>query len=194
MSKWAVENFSPYDNIQYVKLTALGAYVLDRTDTYNASFKLASNKFVLSESNTNIIIEEEMSPESTEVTLRTFAQKISSKRYNTDFQLFLQNCGSRQMLEYRIRELSAMVNHIIPPLWKDFFAELKGKINPLKLVEDFQVYQISPNNAYLIQLISKDEELRKCVFRAEGFYLLIFKSQLALFQKRLKEFGYLMMN
>ena len=194
MSKWGVLNFSPYDHIQYVRLTALGAYILDFTDKYVPAFQLANNKFSLSETNLHIIIEEEVSPQATQMLLADFSKKISPKRYSTDYQTFLKGCLNSRVLQMRINSLSALVNKEIPKHWLDFFAELKNKVNPIKAVSDFFVYQIPANNTTIIQLISKDEELRKYVFRAEGFFLLIHKDKLEPFKKRLQEFGYLLLD
>ena len=73
----------------------------------------------------------------------------------------------------------------------DFFQELKGKIDPFDKITDITVFQIPTDNKSLIEIIAKDDKLKSLCIKAEGFRILVEKSKLPNFKKRLREFGYL---
>jgi hypothetical protein len=185
--------FSFYDNLKYVRLTGLGEYVLGKTAIYSPDFQSDNNKFVLSDTNLTILIESQESADTTKMLLSDFAEKISATRYKTDYQIFLKGCKSQVELQNKIKMFKALVDKKTPQVWAEFFEELLKKINPAKLLSDCLVYQIPKENVALIQLISNDKDLRDCVMRAEEFCIIVQKTRLNAFRKRLQEFGYLLL-
>jgi hypothetical protein len=185
--------FSFYDNLKYTRLTALGEYVLSKAKKYLPDFQSDSNKFVLSDTNLTIVIEAEERADSTKMLLTDFAEKISATRYKTDYKIFLKGCKSQMELQNKIKMFKSLMDKKTPQIWAEFFEELLKKINPAKLLPDCLVYQIPKENVGLIQLISNDKELRDCIMRAEEFCIIVQKSRLNAFRKRLQEFGYLLL-
>jgi hypothetical protein len=193
LTNWLKDSYSFYDGLKYVRLTNLGKYVFGRIPKYEPILRASKNVFSLSETNLNILIESEESPETTQMLLSEFGEKISQKRYYTDYQIFLKSCKLKTDVSNRISLFRTIVGKNIPAIWQSFFAELLQKVNPLEGAGNCHLFKIPADNTPLIQLISKDEILRKCVFRAEGFYLIIPPENLNTFRKRLQEFGYLLL-
>jgi hypothetical protein len=181
--------FSSYDELKYVRLTALGAYVTDKIKTYESSTALNKSSIELSKDSLTIITDK--NDTTADVILAPYAEQITPNRYRTDYTFFLKECKTKKDLENKINLFKQTVTDKLPPNWLDFFKELNGKIDPFKKVANITVFQIPMDNQSLIQIIARDEKLKSLCTKAEGYRILVEKKQLAAFKKRLREFGYL---
>lgn len=180
--------FSPYDGLQYVKLTELGAYVVGKQQTYKIPEEAETTPLTLSEDSLMILSDE--TDKSADVVLRNFAHKVGMNRYQTDATTFLEGCTSKKSIQEKIALFQETVTDKLPSNWKAFFDELLENINPLKNVsKNYTLFQIPSNNRTLIQLIAQDPILKKLILKGEGFHIFVSKANLPNFKKRLKEFG-----
>ncbi len=180
--------FSPYDGLQYVKLTELGAYVIGKRQSYKIPEAAATTPLTLSEDSLMILSDE--TDVSADIILQNFAHKVGMNRYQTDAAIFLDGCTSKKGIQEKISLFQETVTDQLPSNWKAFFDGLLGNINPLKNVsKHYTLFQIPSNNRTLIQLIAQDPVLKKLVLKGEGFHIFVSKSNLKDFKKRLKEFG-----
>ena len=181
--------FSSYDELKYVRLTPLGAYVTNKTKTYENSTILSESSIELSKDSLTIITDK--NDTTADVILAPYAEQITPNRYRTDYTFFLKECKTKRDLENKINLFKQTVTDKLPPNWLDFFKELNGKIDPFTKVANITVFQIPMDNASLIQIIARDEKLKSLCTKSEGYRILVEKKKLAGFKKRLREFGYL---
>lgn len=182
--------FSPYDELKYVRLTPLGYYITGNTDIYVPPKGSSGSEILLSEDSLTIIVDAE--DEVAGTLLEPYAERISQSRFQTDYRIFLKECRSKKELNNKINLFQQFISNELPSNWEAFFAELRRKIDPLDEIKDIRIFKIPSDNDTLIRLVARDAKLKKLVIKAEGYHLLIEKSKMSAFKKRLQEFGYFM--
>jgi len=190
LSTPGTSGYSPYDELKYIKLNKLGAYVLGISDTYEASENVSKSSIELSDKSLTIVIDE--ADHTAPILLRPYAQRASPNRYKTSFSYFLSFVSDKKTLEDKITLFKQTVKADIPENWNQFFDDLRKKIDPVKKLFGYNIFQIPPDNKDLMGLIAKDAILQKLCLKAEGYHIIIKNSDLNKFKNRLQEFGYLM--
>ena len=181
---------SYYDKLKYVRLTALGAYVLDLTSEYAAPAAISQSTITLSDDSLTIIIDE--SDTTAPIVLEPYTQRVSPNRFRTDFSFFLKGVANKKQLNDKITLFKQSVKTDIPPNWTSFFEELDRKIDPLKAVKNVKIFSIPTTNEELLQLIAKDPVFQQICFKAEGYLIIVTNKNMPKFKQRLQEFGYLL--
>jgi hypothetical protein len=184
-------NISPFDSLDYIRLTPLGRYALGVTDEYDppeqdhvAYFELDPDR---------LIIRSLVNPNPYAQLLTDTSVPISSNRFETSALSFLANCHKREDVENHIRIFRQFISSELPPLWEQFFHSLLQHCHPL--TEDKTVYKhytLDPENRDLIQLVTSDPVLRQIVIRAEGYRIMVKMDDLKKFETQLKKHGYLL--
>ncbi|MFK7908516.1 MAG: hypothetical protein AB8B69_25515, partial [Chitinophagales bacterium] len=180
--------FSPYDGLQYVKLTELGAYVSSEYRTYTPPKESQVRPLVLSEDSLMILSDE--NDTAAPILLQNFTQRVGTNRYQTDAAIFLAECKFEEEIKEKIDLFRQTIGGELPKNWEAFFGSLLQNINPFKDVsQEYILLQLPADNRDLIQLIAQDTLLKKYVLKGEQFHIFVSKSNLSKFKNRLKEFG-----
>jgi len=183
--------FSPYDGLQYVRLTDLGAYVFGKTKEYTKPVNVQKVPLILSKDSLMILSDETDS--TADILLQNYTQRVGANRYQTDAAAFLKDCKAKGDLQNKINLFKQTVTDKLPPNWNAFFEGLLANINPLKKVtSSYVLMQIPDDKRELMRLIAQDTILKKYALKAENFHILVKKTDLAKFKNRLKEFGFLL--
>lgn len=183
--------FSPYDGLQSVRLTELGAFITGQNQSYQLPDEIQEMPLVLSEDSLMILSDE--NDTTADILLQNFTQKVGANRYQTDEAIFLKDCSSQSDLLQKINFFKQTVKNELPANWEMFFESLKSKINPFtKVTSKYELLQIPSDNRELIQLIAQDSVLKNLVLKGEGFHIFVKKTDLTPFKNRLKEFGFLL--
>jgi len=182
--------YSPYDGLQAVRLTKLGAYIVGKKRKYVQSEDTKPIPLVLSPDSLMILSDE--NDTTSDILLQNYTQKVGTNRYLTDASIFLNRCSSKKHLEDKINLFTKTVSSTLPTNWSAFFNDLQNKISPFEEVGDkYTLLKIPPTNRELIQLIAQDAVLKKLVLKGENFHIFVLKSTLSEFKSRLKKFGFL---
>ncbi len=179
--------FSAFDELRYVRLTPLGAYVWGITNDFQAQKTETVATFVLDPD--NLFIRASDSPQC-EVILQDIAIKVSSNRYKVTALSFLKSCKKKEDIQTKIQYFKNYVCKTPPPNWMDFLNSLAKKTNPLTTVKNTLVFKVPSTDSQLIALMAKDEVLKDLVTKAENYQIIIKKDDYAEMVNRLKEFGY----
>ena len=182
---------SPFDSLEYVRLTPLGRYALGATKEYEAPVIEQEAYFELDPE--RLIIRSLQDPNPYEQLLRDTAMPISRGRFQTSALSFLTNCHSRDDVEGKINIFKQFIANELPPLWEQFFQSLLQHCHPL--MEDktsYHHYTLKPDNHDLIHLITTDPVLRQIAIRAEGYRILVKYEDIRKFETQLKKHGYLL--
>ncbi len=183
--------FSPYDGLQFVKLTNLGAYIVGKKQKYQQIEGTEQKPLILSKDSLMILSDE--TDTTADILLQKYAKKVGANRYQTDAAIFLKDCETNKQLGDKIEDFMELVEEDLPANWSVFLEELLDKLDPFEDVKDeFMVLRIPTHKRELIQLIAQDPVLKKLVSKGEGFLLFVPKSNLPKFKNRLKEFGFLL--
>ncbi len=181
---------SYYDELKYVRLTALGAYVLGLTSEYVAPTSISQSTIALSDDSLTIIIDE--TDTTAPIVLEPYTQRVSPNRFRTDFSFFLKGVANKKQLDDKINLFKQSVKTDIPPNWAAFFEELSRKIDPFKPIKNVKIFSIPASNEELLRLIAKDPVFQQICFKAEGYLIIVTNKNLPKFKKRMQEFGYLL--
>ncbi len=187
----ANRKISPFDSVDYMRLTPLGRYALGLTLDYDAPQQEHTAYFELDPD--RLIIRSLTKPNPYEQLLRDTSTPISKNRFETSATSFLANCTSRSDVENKISTFRQFIASDLPPLWEQFFNLLLQHIHPLK--EDITPYKhftLQPDDRELISLITSDPVLRQIVIRAEGYRIMVKTGDMKKFTDRLKKHGYLL--
>lgn len=182
---------TPFSNLEYLRLTPLGCYVLGTDQEYEppqmehvAYFELDPDR---------LIIRSLVEPNPYAQLLMDTSVPISTNRFQTSAMSFLANCRTRNDVESKINIFRQFIADELPPLWQRFFMQLLQHCHPL--MEDrtsYQHYTLKPDNTELIELVTTDPVLRSIVIRAEGYRLLVKTVDIRKFEIQLKKHGYLL--
>ena len=186
-----MSNKSPFAQLQYLRLTPLGRYVLGVTADYEAPEMEHMAYFELDPD--RLIIRSLVNPNPYAQLLMDTSVPISANRFQTSPMSFLSNCHTREDVESKISIFRQFIADELPPLWQQFFQQLLQHCHPL--MEDrisYRHYTLQPDNTELIQLITSDPTLQAIVIRAEGFRLLVKTEDIRKFETQLKKHGYLL--
>lgn len=182
---------SPFDMLEYVRLTPLGQYALGVTKEYEPPVIQQEAYFELDPE--RLIIRSLQDPNPYEQLLRDTAMPISRGRFQTSALSFLTNCRSRSDVEGKISIFKQFIASELPPLWEQFFQSLLQHCNPLQQDNNsYRHYTLQPDNRDLIHLITTDPVLRQIAIRAEGYRILVMHENLQKFETQLKKHGYLL--
>ncbi|MDE5651160.1 MAG: hypothetical protein K2I35_09210, partial [Duncaniella sp.] len=182
---------SPYQGLNYIRLTALGRYALGLDKEYVAEGNREEEQlFELSDEKLIIRSLSEANPY--ESMLNDIANPIGNHRYAVTTSSFLRNCTSVINITQKISTFRQLISPKPPENWENFFKQLKdntGKVT--KTAGVYMIYEIDPSDLRLHEIIASDPTVRKITRRAENYLLLIESGKFALFRERLKTYGYL---
>ena len=184
-------NLSPFDSLEFIRLTNLGRYALGLTDEYEAPEQEHVAYFELDPD--RLIIRSLVEPNPYAQLLKDTSVPISKNRFETSALSFLANCHTKADVESKIKIFRQFISDELPPLWEQFFKSLLQHCHPLK--EDSQSYKrytLDPENRDLVRLVTTDPVLRQIVIRAEGYRIMVKTEDLRKFETQLKKHGYLL--
>ena len=185
------QSISPFDSVEYLRLTPLGRYALSITNEYEEPEQEHVAYFELDPD--RLIIRSLVEPNPYAQLLKDTSVPISRNRFETSALSFLANCHTKVDVEGKIKIFRQFISNELPPLWEQFFETLLQHCNPLK--EDkiaYKRYTLDPQNRELAQLITTDPVLRQLAIRAEGYRILVKNDDLKKFETQLKKHGYLL--
>jgi len=178
---------SIFDGLQYIRLTEFGAFLLDRKKSYVAPVKRVSAEIVIDENRTTLSIIGEDPVK--RLALERVGKKINRSTYMVDTQSFLGDCTTPGDVEMQIAYFRSHISRKPPEVWESFFESMKSRMQPMKKVSDMHIFKITPNKE-LISLLTTDAILKRHVFKAENYLLLVNKKDYAIVKKRLEHFGF----
>jgi hypothetical protein len=186
--KFGETYYSPYDELKYLRLTALGAYVLGLNPDYEPEHLTSQNKLHFNEDSMGITAEGDLKV--IDVMLARFAEKEGTGRYRVVPAVFFKDCKSSKDIDAKIVTFKKTVSAELPRYWNAVFAEWQANAQAIKNDTNKLIYNIPANATDLQKLIAKDGVLKTIVLKAEGFNVVIDKDNDAKFKLRMKELGY----
>ena len=179
---------SVFDNIVAFRLTDLGAYIFNKTNSYNSP-TVIDNQLIFDTDGPFIKVEGNV--DLARATLDNVADQITSNRFQFSPGKFLSDVNEIHDLMNKIELFKKTINEKLPPYWENYFNQLIENSRQIKPASGLMVFQIPADRKELIKLIATDVVLREIVVKAENFMVLIQKAKLKKFRSRMKELGYL---
>lgn len=182
---------SPFDGVEYVRLTALGRFAFGIDSEYTPPVVVESVKdFELSSDRLLIKFLDADSPR--RAVFSQFAKAVTPVLYSVDFSSFLEGCTIRNEVESKIKKFRNIVKENLPEVWETFFSELLNRCDPLlKVKTSYVVRRINSNDKRLQEIILTDKELKKYIVRAENYIILMEQKNMDKVSHILRGYGYL---
>lgn len=178
----------PGDDIKYIRLTALGAFVLGKNTKYTPP-EVKEDRVILDKDNLLLLYQGEN--KSLVSMIESIAINVSKNLYKVSFETVLGNCNSAKEVATQISVFKQLLSKNPPEIWQEFFSALQQKSYQLKNKnEEYFIYKL-PDNPELVRLIAKDEFLRKHIIRAEYHNILVPHQHKNKIKKYLKKSGFL---
>jgi hypothetical protein len=186
--KFGTTWFSEYDGLEAFKLTALGAYVLGKTQTYEAPIFENKNKLIFDEE--NLIIRAEGNVNLLGNLLSNYVEKISNNRFAFRPALFLKDCKNIKQIENKIALFRNSLNIKLPPYWESQLQQMVNNATAVSEEKEYRIFKLKEGDKNLLRVIAQDEILKKLVIKAENYFVIVSKKNGAAFKNRLMALDY----
>lgn len=181
---------SPMWGLKAVRLTPLGRYALGLTDDYVSG--LAENGPFFEFDSERLLVQTIGENNPYENILSKYLIPVGEHRFRVTDESFLGDCDSSQDLERKIANFRLLTGESLPPVWETFFSDIKRKCGAFTPVEDkYQIYTVNPDDSELVAAISDDPVLKGLTICAEGFMLLVRRTDLDKFRAAMRKYGYI---
>ena len=183
---------SPFDSLQFVRLTELGKYALGKVDTYSPpKVQVSQPPFELSEDHLLIKV---VNPEShLIVLLDRYAKQVAPSLYKVDEAHFISDCVNKTDLENKIQQFKNLFEKEMPPIWTSFFDKLLKQSQAFaKAGKQYVLRRIDREDRRLQEIILSDVTLRKYILRAEDYLILIEQKHMDDVTRIFRSYGYMM--
>ena len=180
--------FSEYDGLEAFKLTAFGAYVLGKTQTYEAPVFENKNKLIFDEE--NLIIRAEGNVDLLGNLLSNYVEKISNNRFAFRPALFLKDCKTIKQIENKITLFRNSLNIKLPQYWESQLQQMINNATAVSEEKEYRIFKLKEGDKNLLRVIAQDDMLKKLVIKAENYFVIVSKKNGAAFKNRLMELDY----
>jgi hypothetical protein len=178
------------DGIMYVRLTEMGEYIIGKKKPIATKKKSTHNDSYLLD-NKRLIITIKGDSSHRSIALSPFASPMGTHIFSLNPTTFLKGCHSISDIERKIVQFKQIIHQDLPDHFTQFFQQLLEKANPL-IPEPLDIVFKLKNQGAIAELFAQDSILKSLVKRAEGFRIIIAKSDVFKLKKRLEELGYFM--
>ena len=195
---WGYDNepfFSRYDGLQYIRLTALGAYVLDQTDEYTpaaagngrllvpgeAALKVLPNRQIV------VMHRGELKPNDRAL-IERIAERVSDDVYTIDTRMLLDAFETGLTGQGVVEFLELASGGALPQTVAVLIDDAAANSRKIERAGDAALFRVV--DAPLAALLANDRELKQyCLLAGENTLVVPATKQNA-FRKRLKQLGY----
>lgn len=178
---------SKYDGLKYVKLTALGRYILGMTEDYDFKITKEEGEVYLDEDRLIATILGD-APIKT-MYLEKVGHRIAPNKFKVEKLSFLKGIESSQDIIERIEEFREKITESYSEIWMEFFEEMERKSNSVTYVSEYTVLKLQ-NEKDLIMALTKDMRFKSLVLKGEDYHILVKNENVEKVKELFKEYGY----
>ena len=179
---------SPWDGIIHAKITDIGLILLGKQDdeVINAT-EAPNDPFLLDQ--VRLIITVRGNAVHRQLAISQYAMRIGGQFFQMDPTVFTKGCHTVKDIQRKITQFRNLIGSELPDNWEQFFHDLINKSNALIPEPTSIVFKLK-DHPDLTRLFAIDPELRLLTKRAEGFRIIINKTDLNRVKKRLGDLGF----
>lgn len=182
---------SPFQGLRRVRLTSLGAYALGLSKTYAYCPPPEAVYFELESDRLLIRAIGDSNPY--EGMLTQFAVPVGGRRYAVTPESFLSDCHSKTDIKRKVKTFKQVVSKDPGSIWEEFFKRLETNCDAFDdTTGDYKIYEVSPIDHDLHELLATNPEIRQYVFRVEDYKILIPKDRETTVRNLLRKAGYIL--
>ncbi len=182
------EYLTTWDSLHFVKITELGKYVFGLVDSYEQKvIEKKSTEIKFDEYKPIITIDSKDTI--TQAKLESYTDKYDENRYILSYPKIFRDCKNKKALELKIDGFYKQIEPNPPQVFKDFFDEIKENQDLLKRDLKQVVIELKDNKK-LLHLFMKNKKLQELVIKAQGYRIIVLKTDIPKLTKILKDNGF----
>jgi len=171
------------------KITAMGLHICQGQKDYTLPTAAQPNKYKLSE--TDLTIEVEGDIKIASGLLSNWTEVVNATSLRIDREKILQNCHSKTELIDAFLQLNKTLGLLLPKYWKQVFMQTIQNADKIQFDNMAVVYRLDPTDKQLHRCLAQDPILKKIILKAERYSIIIERTHLQTFHKRLAKIGYM---
>lgn len=180
------EGLTPYDSVAFYRLTPLGLKLFSLPSDWEEK-KTSDFNYTFHSQKTLISCEGE------DASLLNFFTRIGeplgSGGYLVTLKSFVKECSTEEDVLYNLDRLEELMPEI--PLWQELTEKIRDRIHPVYNEMELLVVHFPQENREFLDTILNREKIRKLFYMVEGGRGAFSRKNYLLFQKYMKEEGYL---
>lgn len=185
---------TPMQNMQMVRLTALGRYAVGLDDEYVAAYPEVEEE----EERYFDICEDSLHTRSLipgsiyENYLMPMATSLGNHEYEVSYKSCLSRLRDGGEVRDRVEEFRREICAEPPRIWEDFFAEAHRRSSLVKNVSDrYTLFEVPTDDSELKDTLDNGPKVRRLFVKVGNGLILVTKKSLASLKKVLREKGYI---
>jgi hypothetical protein len=179
---------SPWDGVIYAKITDIGLILLGKqSDQVVIEKEVIEEPFILDTERLIITVRGDATHR--QLAISQYALRVSSHFFQVDAAVFTKGCYTIKDIQQKIIQFKKLIGHELPNNWEQFFHDLIDKANALIPEPSSIVFKLK-DHPELTRIFATDPELKLLTKRAEGFRIILNRSDLSRVKKRLGEYGF----
>ncbi|MEA2111415.1 MAG: hypothetical protein U9P71_05140 [Campylobacterota bacterium] len=181
---------SAWDNLKYISFTPLGKYIFGATDSYELPKQSSKSKITtLKFDEFKPIISLQKDDAISKAKLEPFCDNLDDQRLILSHTKIFKDCDGQKALDLKIDAFYKNIEANPPQVFKDFFDEIKQNSNLLTKDLDQIVIELKDNKK-LLNLFMNNKKIQDIIVKAQGYRVIVLKSNLAKLTKLVKENGF----
>jgi len=182
------EYITVWDNLEYIKLTQLGLYVFGYNKTYEVK-KVETNSVKLKFDEYKPIITVDQNDSIMLAKLEPYTIEFEKDKYILNYSKVFRDCKTTKTLHLKIDGFYNNIESNPPQIFIDFFNDIKRKSNMLSNESKYSIIELK-NNKELLNLFMTNKRLQDIIIKAEGYRVILLKSDMIKFTRIVKENGF----
>jgi len=182
------EYITVWDNLEYIKLTQLGLYVFGYNKTYEVK-QVETNNVKLKFDEYKPIITVDKNDSIMLAKLEPYTIEFEKDKYILNYSKVFRDCKTTKALHLKIDGFYNNIEANPPQIFIDFFNDIKRKSNMLSNESKYSVIELK-NNKELLNLFMTNKRLQDIIIKAEGYRVILLKSDMIKFTRIVKENGF----
>ena len=179
---------SPWDGVIHAKITDIGLILLGKqTDEFIIETEEQEEPFLLDQE--RLLITVRGNAAHRQLAISQYASRVSGHFFQVDAHIFTKGCHTIRDIQQKITGFRSLIGKDLPDNWELFFHDLIDKSNALIPETNSVVYKLK-DLPELTRLFAIDPELKSLAKRAEGFRIIINRTDINRVKKRLGELGF----
>ena len=179
---------SPWDGIIHAKITDIGLILIGKQVEELISAKdQQEDPFLLDQE--RLLITVRGNAAHRQLAIAQYAVRISGQFFQVNSNIFTKGCHTIRDIQHKITGFRNLIGKELPENWEQFFHDLIDKSNALIPETASMVYKLK-DHPELTRLFAVDPELKALSKRAEGFRVIINRSDINRVKHRLGELGF----
>ena len=182
------EYITVWDNLEYIKLTQLGLYVFGYNKTYEVK-KVETNSVKLKFDEYKPIITVDQNDSIMLAKLEPYTIEFEKDKYILNYSKVFRDCKTTKTLHLKIDGFYNNIESNPPQIFIDVFNDIKRKSNMLSNESKYSIIELK-NNKELLNLFMTNKRLQDIIIKAEGYRVILLKSDMIKFTRIVKENGF----